>query len=465
MNGTFTFDVDDDDIEMQIWTITKISTSNKKEDNSYWVYGEDFTIEDCEVHSREGKTFPVTIGTNANNPSVLTYDGGSVVLRMVPSAAHQEEGYIFANDGRTVTGNTTIQTKIPLGGLFSSTCPADAEIAMMQKPGGDAGSGTIHFVPFRLIAPESVETSGETKTYTWRLGNTCKYNMRAWKEGGLTQLLNFYFNTDPAKCPVINFTEADFAARDPKWIDHDPQSLDGLNDCNILLNINEKGYLKMTAGQEYDLMAERDWQIIPNQTENYFLEPDYHYAVYNMNGQPDNSVVEIVPDGNIGSEWSILRAKSAGTAIVTVTYDAASALQFANRIPITAVSISALFGRKTQVSLLFPSMRLLTAWTLTCASMRHLTKTRKRMPASMLMQSTMCSIISMTKRRLTTPSNRPACRRWRSAIRPSARTMLSITPAGTLSPRTKTIPIPCPSNTDVRLCVWVTAQAITSTRY
>ena len=330
LNGTLTFEVGDDDIEMQIWTITKLSVSNKKEDNSYWVYGEDFTIEDCEVHSREGKTFPVTIGTNANNPSVLTYDGGSVVLRMVPSAAHQEEGYIFANDGRTVTGNTTIQTKIPLGGLFTSTCPADAEIAVMQKPGGDAGTGTIHFVPFRVLEPASVVTEGDTKTYTWRLGSTCKYNMRAWKAGGLTQLLTFYFNTDPAKCPVINFTEADFAVRDPKWVDHDPQSLDGLNDCNILLNINEKGYLKMTAGQEYDLMAERDWQIIPNQTENYFLEPDYHYAVYDMNGNPDNSVVEIVPDGNIGSEWSILRAKSAGTAIVTVTYDAASALQFAN---------------------------------------------------------------------------------------------------------------------------------------
>ena len=325
LNGTMTFSVGDADMSMQIWTITKIAATN-----SGWVYGTDYTIEDVEVHSREGVTYPVTLGVNAGNRSVLTYDGGSVVLRMVPSAAHQEEGYIFANDGRTVTANTTIQTKIPMGGLFTSTCPADAEIAMMQKPGGDAGSGTIHFVPFRVIAPESVETNGDTKTYTWRLGNTCKYNMRAWKEGGLTQLLTFYYNTDPSKCPEINFTEADFAARSPKWVDHDPKSLDGLNDCNILLNINEKGYLKMTAGQEYDLMAERDWQIIPNQTENYFLEPDYHYAVYNMNGNPDNSVVEIVPDGNIGSEWSILRAKSAGTAIVTVTYDAASAVQYNN---------------------------------------------------------------------------------------------------------------------------------------
>ena len=52
LNGTFTFTVDANASEMslQIWTITKISTSNKKEDNSYWVYGEDFTIEDCEVH-------------------------------------------------------------------------------------------------------------------------------------------------------------------------------------------------------------------------------------------------------------------------------------------------------------------------------------------------------------------------------------------------------------------------------
>ena len=331
LNGTLTFEVGDDDIEMQIWTITKISTSNKDANNQYWVYGTDFTIEDCEVHSREGQTFPVTIGENAGYPSVLTYDGGSVVLRMVPSVAHQEEGYIFAWDGRTVTGNTTIQTKIPMGGTFTSSCPADAEIAVMQKPGGNAGSGTIHFVPFRVMEPSSVVTEGDTKTYTWHLGSTCKYNMRAWKAGGLTQLLTFYYNTDATKCPVINFTEADFAARDPKWVDHNPQSLDGLNDCNIMLNINEKGWLKMTTGQNYDLMAERVWQIIPNQTENYFLEPDYHYAVYNLDGQPDNSVVEIVPDGNIGSEWAILHAKAPGTAIVTVTYDAASALQYSNQ--------------------------------------------------------------------------------------------------------------------------------------
>ncbi len=324
LNGTLTFSVNDDDISMNIFTMTNVSVSNEG-----WVYGTDYTIEDYAVHSREGVLFPVTIGENAGNPSILVYEGGSIVLRFVPSAARQAEGYVAANDGRTVNFNETIITEMPMGGTFTSTCPADAEIAMMQKPGGANGSGTIHYVPFTVIAPESVETSGSTKTYTWRLGNNCQYNMRAWKEGGLTQLLNFYFNTDPAKCPEINFTEADFAAHDSKWIDHNTRNLGRMNDCNILLNINAKGYLKMTTGQEYDLLAERDWQIIPNQTENYFLEPDYHYAVYDLNGNPDNSVVEVASDGLIGSEWAILRAKSAGTAIVTITYDAASASQYA----------------------------------------------------------------------------------------------------------------------------------------
>ena len=323
LNGTFKFNVGDADMSLQIWTIPNISVSNEG-----WVYGTDYTIKDLEVHSREGATFTVTLGDNAGTKSVLTYDGGSVILRFVPTPAREVEGYVSAWDGRTVTGNTNIIAEMPMGGEFTSTCPANAEIAMMQKKGGANGSGTIHYVPFTVIAPESVKTSGSTKTYTWRLGNNCQYNMRSWKEGGLTQLLYFYYNTDPANCPVINFTEADFSARDPKWIDHNPRNLGRMNDCNILININEKGYLKMTSKQEYNLLAERDWQIIPNQTENYFLEPDYHYAVYDLNGNPDNSVVEIEPDGYIGSEWAILRAKAPGTAIVTITYDAASASQY-----------------------------------------------------------------------------------------------------------------------------------------
>ena len=152
LNGTLTFSVNDDDISMNIFTMTNVSVSNEG-----WVYGTDYTIEDYAVHSREGVLFPVTIGENAGNPSILVYEGGSIVLRFVPSAARQAEGYVAANDGRTVNFNETIITEMPMGGTFTSTCPADAEIAMMQKPGGANGSGTIHYVPFTVIAPVSVE--------------------------------------------------------------------------------------------------------------------------------------------------------------------------------------------------------------------------------------------------------------------------------------------------------------------
>lgn len=332
LNGTLGITVGSEDLTLQIWTITKICATNQN-GGIDWVYGTDYTIEQLEVHSREGDIYPVSMGMNAGYPSCLVYDGGSVILRLVPSAARADEGYITANDGRTVTANTNIQAAIPMGGTFTVSCPQDAEIAIMQKPGGDGGSGTIHFVPFTLIEPKAVATSGGKKTYTYRLGNGSKYNMRSWKEGGLTQLLTFYYSATPANCPVLDFSEADYAVHSPKWIDHDPGSLEGMNDCNILLNINEKNYLNLRTGQEYDLLAERVWQIIPDMSTNYFLQPDYHYAVYDLDGTPDNSVVEIVPDGNIGSEWAILRAKSAGTAIVTVTYDAASASQYKSDAP------------------------------------------------------------------------------------------------------------------------------------
>ena len=99
LNGTLTFAVNDEDISMNIFTMTNVSVSNEG-----WVYGTDYTIEDYAVHSREGVLFPVTIGVNAGNPSILVYEGGSIVLRFVPSAARQAEGYVAANDGRTADG-------------------------------------------------------------------------------------------------------------------------------------------------------------------------------------------------------------------------------------------------------------------------------------------------------------------------------------------------------------------------
>ncbi|MBR1630718.1 MAG: InlB B-repeat-containing protein, partial [Paludibacteraceae bacterium] len=81
------------------------------------------------------------------------------------------------------------------------------------------------------------------------------------------------------------------------------------------LNINERGHLKLTnVGDTFDILPFRTWQLVESVTNNYMIEPDFHFSVLNLNGQPDNSVVTI--------ENEVLRAKSTGTANVLVTYDA-----------------------------------------------------------------------------------------------------------------------------------------------
>lgn len=332
-NGTLNIHVADEDITLQLWLATSKAT------NTNWVIGTDYTAENLSIRTREGGSYTGTIGystaapyTKSTTLTALVPDGGSFNVELVPNAAHQAEGYMSAFPSATFTANAPQNMAIPLGGEFTCTCPADAELMLFRKPGGANGTGSIHYVPFITIEPTNVVTSGDVKTLTYRLANACTYNIRTWRKNGLTNCTKFAYSTDATKCPVINYTDAHYTARDPKWIDHDPTHNDRLNAVDILININKEGHKRMSVGEQYDLVTLRDWQIIPDQTSNYFFEPDYHYAVYDLEGNPDNSVVEVVGDGVIGSQWAYLRAKTPGTAIVTVTFDAACATQWTNNL-------------------------------------------------------------------------------------------------------------------------------------
>lgn len=332
-NGTINIDVQNEDITLQLWNATSRAT------NSGWIIGTDYTAENLSIRTREGKLYKGTIGYNVAAPYTSTTtmvalipNGGSFNIELVPNEVHAAEGYMPAYPSATFTANAAQNMALQLGGEFTCSCPADAQLVLSRKPGGANGSGSIHFVPFITIEPTNVQTIGQTKTFTYRLANSGTYNIRTWREGGLTNYTKFTYYTDATKCPVINYTDAHYTARDPKWIDHDPSHNDKLNSVDILVNINERGHKRMSVGDVHDLLAERDWQIIPDQTSNYFFEPDYHYAVYDLEGNLDNSVVEVEKDGVVGSEWAFLRAKAPGTAIVTVTFDAACATQWTNNV-------------------------------------------------------------------------------------------------------------------------------------
>lgn len=89
--------------------------------------------------------------------------------------------------------------------------------------------------------------------------------------------------------------------------------------ADIYLNINEKGYINLDVGATKELNVFRNWMSLDNTTMNTGAAlPDVTYTVLTQEG---TDVIEITPDTN-NSCVATLTAKSEGTAIVLVTYDA-----------------------------------------------------------------------------------------------------------------------------------------------
>ena len=94
-----------------------------------------------------------------------------------------------------------------------------------------------------------------------------------------------------------------------------------------IININSQNNLKMAVGETFRLRSFRaGWQIINTDPGNIMIEPDFHYNI--ISGAEH---IELIPvtdkcTGNAGSgmngNWMDIKALSAGTAIIEVSYDA-----------------------------------------------------------------------------------------------------------------------------------------------
>ena len=309
VNGTIEVVVPEsaEDQEFKVFTNTVYAT------NKDWVVDNDYTIE-VKVCSREGEFQTITLGnsTTAGRKTFLAFNGNSYYAELIPSATHQEEGYMTLFKSATLTGGVNVNGAIPMGADYSITLPANAGFFL--------GTKGAHFTNFNEVVPKNTVENGATKTLTFRLANSQVYNYRTWIDGGLTQGGYFTMNTDESKRPQISFTESDYQAFAPKTIKHDVQWNQGYETGDIFVNINEKGYLKLQQGETFDLHAMRTWQLTDNSTNNYFIEPDFHYTIVGLDGQPLNDVISITPYDN--GPWAKVEALKKGTALVLVTYDA-----------------------------------------------------------------------------------------------------------------------------------------------
>lgn len=300
-NGTIDLTISNDTVQsFQFNTITTGAT------NAGWIMGTDYTVSQ-KVTGRDGTVRTTTLGSSktANRATFLVNSGDSYSVQLIPNDTHASEGYLPYEVIATTTINASVTGAIPMSYNYEISTPSDAKLFVGKK--------YAHFQRFAeidAIAIDSTTTTGK-KVYSFKLANNQVYNYRVSQATKLTYAGIFTMSSSLAP---LEITTA-MLDGNPKQIDKSLTNNNKFNVADIFLNINEKNYLKLTNGATYQLVNLRTWQTTNTITDNYFIEPDFHYAVVNENGQADKSVVTVDKNG-------LLSAVGNGTAIVLVTYDA-----------------------------------------------------------------------------------------------------------------------------------------------
>ncbi len=317
VNGTIELTVNDNGAQdFKIITCTAYAT------NSGWTTANgDYSL-DVKVNSREGESKKITVGNSitANRHTFLALSGNSYQASFIPGERHRDEGFVTLYKTGTLTSSINISGAIPQAENFTITVPENAWFELGMK--------FSHFVDFTKVDPVKTEISGGNKSLTYNLAKGQIYNYRTSIKGGLTQAGYFTMNADESKRPVIRFSRQDYEAFSPRTINHDVHSNQGYETGDIFVNINPRGHLELKQGETFKAHAMRSWELTDNSTGNYFMEPDFHYTVIDLQGKPSENVISVSQAE--GSSWADIKAVGKGTAIVLVTYDAIGVNYYSN---------------------------------------------------------------------------------------------------------------------------------------
>ena len=299
-----------------------IQTATLGFSNTGFLPGTDLTLE-LNLKDAKGNAYETVIGDSktAGRKTFLVFKGSKTSIVATPTAARAAEGYIEWKDteNRTHNSNATIWVALPQHKDFTITLPATAYAQLATK--------TNDYVAFTEIAPDSVVTSGATKVYHYGMdlkSSSTTLMYRIWGEGFCTQAGTI---SQVLGMEDLVYTEETLKALSPKYINHDIKANSNLNVADVFVNINPQGHLKMQVGDTKDVLALRTWQLTNNSTANMYVDPDYHYTVFNLKGEEDNSVVKFDRYTTYTDPWVTLSAVGTGTAVVLVTYDAMQASQ------------------------------------------------------------------------------------------------------------------------------------------
>lgn len=277
--------------------------------------GTDFTVENVRMVDEDGNPVKSTYAERITDKDTaasgyycigLTTYTSKATFKPLPDV-HPD--YIATDWSKQLTSSSNASTvKLYEGVTMFLTYPENATGDLYYKSGA-------HFVPFDLVEPTSQSTEDGIVTKNYLVSKDSKsYSYRVSREGSITCAGIFSAKDDT---PGANVTEEMLTADGPDYFNHDvsAKSGNGTRYADIFLNINKRHLLRLKKDQQFQIVNMRTWQLTNNSTDNYFIEPDFHWTVLNTNFEPDESVVKV--DGN-----GMLTPVASGTAIVQVDYDA-----------------------------------------------------------------------------------------------------------------------------------------------
>lgn len=256
----------------------------------------------CEINDANGKA--VTIGqtygtTYVKFPALVAV--GSYDYTLTPQDTAIGNSFaVFTKTGHNVSAGTSIlnaASTLPV--YYIINAPAEASVEVWQQTKN-----------YNQVAKEAVDTvtlpDGTVNHIYSGLSGSNIY--RVSQDGKITQA--GYINTSEAG-PVISFG----ADEDPKTTAH--TAAPAYYEASTLVNINHDQHLRLSVGEEFKVRGYRAaWQIVNDTVSNIMIEPDFNYQI--LSG---SDVVSLVQD-EAKSQWAMLTALKAGTAVIEVSYDA-----------------------------------------------------------------------------------------------------------------------------------------------
>jgi len=259
-----------------------------------------------------------TLSVVGSENNYLLLGGEAYTITATPGASYQEswtegrlEGYTLSTD--TVEINLTYK-----GTVF--TFPYFAELTVSEAATVQ-GIAPVKLEPVKTTSPDYASAT-KTATYNLKDGKVYEYRVSVPADNvNCNQYVTYAAVFTKTGSEGITVTKNQIEAGDNgrTTIDRNANSNRGRNVADLYTNVNAKGYKKLSPGDEFRLIATRnyrgvnaDWLL---NMPYYYVEPDFHYTVVNENGQADSSVITVDNAGNV-------RAVGEGTAIVMITYDA-----------------------------------------------------------------------------------------------------------------------------------------------